>query len=308
MQHPSKHRMLQDDVQQHIRTLVRAFRLRADAQHLEGRGAAQRRKRELQCIALRPCWCLIDEAQPALGERQAFVRPQVPERRLGGLGVMAQRGQRLAAAFEVRSEFRRGYSNARVTLTLECSTDLAVQLRPVPRRRALVQHVSEQRVPERVGRVRGIRAVLIMRRAQPQLLARKFIASLADGRRIAPQRVRERGDTELRPANGRRRQQRSLLATEPGNVVVDDGRETLRHRGAGDLGRGRRVSIALCSACRDVAHDGCHEQRDAVGPRVQGPYERLVTGERWVSFGDVLGDLAFGKRIEHDLLAQPVQA
>ena len=69
--------------------------------------------------------------------------------------------------------------------------------------------------------------------------------------------------------------------------------------------RGRRLARRARITSR---HDRRDEQRHSVGALVQRAHERFVAGDRWRSFRHVVGDLAFGERIEHDLLAQVMQA
>ena len=56
------------------------------------------------------------------------------------------------------------------------------------------------------------------------------LACLTDPGPVALECSRERAGTEFDAANGRRREHHALLVPEPGNVVIDDGRQILRHR------------------------------------------------------------------------------
>lgn len=51
--------------------------------------------------------------------------------------------------------------------------------------RALVQHLAEERVPERIGQLWRIASFLGMRGGQPELLACELLAGLANPRKVA---------------------------------------------------------------------------------------------------------------------------
>ena len=105
---------------------------------------------------------------------------KVRERRFGSLRVVAQRGHRLAAKLEVHREFRRGDLRACRTLAFERRADFAVELRPNRRVRAFVQHLAEERVPERIRQLCRIATHLGMPGGEPQLLAHELVADLTD--------------------------------------------------------------------------------------------------------------------------------
>ena len=90
--------------------------------------------------------------------------------------------------------------------------------------------------------------------------------------------------------------------------MIDDGRQILGNRDFRELRRGSSVVTGLRGARDDLRHDRRDEQRHAVGALMQRAHERFVGGERWRAFRHVVGDLALGERIEHDLLAQAMQA
>ena len=88
-------------------------------------------------------------------------------------------------------------------------------------------------------------------------------------------------------------------------MVVDDGGEVL---GDGHVRDPRLSRCVVVRALHDLGEDRRHEERHAVGALVQGADERFVAGERLRALGHVVRDLGLRERIEHDLLAQPVQA
>ena len=114
---------------------------------------------------------------------------------------------------------------------------------------------------------------------EPPLLAREFVACLADRRRVALQRLRDRADAELDPANGSRGEQRALFAPQLRDVMIDDVRQILWHRHIRELRPGSSVLTALRSTRQDVVQNRRHEERHAVRARVQRTHERFVAGE-----------------------------
>ena len=137
---------------------------------------------------------------------------------------------------------------------------------------------------------------------KPYLLAHKLVADVINRGGIPLERRRDCIDAELDAANGGCRKHRALPALELGDVVLDDRREVLGH---GDFRHllGGNGAAALSGARAHLARDGCDEQRQSIGALVQRAHERFVGGDRWRSSRHVVGDLAFGERIEHDLLA-----
>ena len=115
-------------------------------------------------------------------------------------------------------------------------------------------------------------------------------------------------DAELDAANRGGREHQALIACELRDVMIDDGREILRNRDFRELRPGCSVVTGLRGTRDHLRHHRRDEQRQAVGALVQRAHERFVGGDRWRSFRHVVGDLAFGERIEHDLLAQVMQA
>ena len=169
---------------------------------------------DLQRVALRPRRRLIEQGQATFGEGHALgAALKCSERRFCGLGVVAQRGHRLAASLEVHRELRGRDRHARGTLPFERGADLAVELRAGRWRGALVQHLTEERMPERIGRLGRVAPVSGTRRGEPQPLARELLAGLTDPG--APSRSSawdDRVDAEFDTADGRRGQQGALLA------------------------------------------------------------------------------------------------
>ena len=129
VQQAPAHRMLRDVAKQRVRTLEGALRFGADAEHMEGRHAAKRCERDLERAALRPLGRLMEKVKPRSVRLMHSAGLQVQERGFGSLGVVAQRGHRLAAALEVHRELRGGDRHARGTLPFERRTDFAVELR-----------------------------------------------------------------------------------------------------------------------------------------------------------------------------------
>ena len=169
-----------------------------------GRYSPERRERELERPALGPFRRKRDKRQRTLREGLAFGRAQMEQRGFGGLGVVAHRDQGLVAALEVHRELRDEDWDARCTFAFERGADLAMELRAGRRRGPLVEHLPEKRVPERVRQLARIGAALGAGRREPQLLARERIANLADPLGLALKRPRDRADTELDAAHGRR--------------------------------------------------------------------------------------------------------
>ena len=90
--------------------------------------------------------------------------------------------------------------------------------------------------------------------------------------------------------------------------MLDDRREVLRKSDARDAHRVVAEATARRGPRDHVARHGGDEQRDAVGALVQRSHEVLVTGRGTRTLGNVRGDLRFGERIQHDLLAEVMQA
>ena len=133
------------------------------------------------------------------------------QRGLRRLGVVAQRGHRLAPAVEVHRELRRSHRHAGRTLPFEGRADLAMQMGASRRRGALVQHLAEQGMPERVGRVATIGISGGTRRREPHVLAHHVVAGVGHRGQVALEGQRHRLDTEFDPADRRRREQGTLL-------------------------------------------------------------------------------------------------
>ena len=134
------------------------------------------------------------------------------------------------------------------------------------------------------------------------------VADIANPGGVPLERRRDRIDAELDAANGCRREHRALFVVELGDVVLDDRRQILGNGDFRDL-LGRDVVASPCAARALISrHDGRDEQRQSIGALVQRAHERFVGGDRRRSLRHVVGDLALGERIEHDLLAQVVQA
>ena len=142
---------------------------------------------------------------------------------------------------------------------------------------------------------------------EPQLLAHKFVARVANPVGVPPECIGGRTHAELYTADRGGREQQALIARELRDVMVDDGREILRNCDFGELRRGSSVA-ALRSTRDDFAHHGRHEQWQTVGALMQRTHERFVGGDRWRSLRHVVRNLAFRERVEHDLLAQAGQA
>ena len=194
------------------------------------------------------------------------------------LRVVAQRGHRLAAALEVHGELRwrppatpaaRSPSRAAPTLRWSWARER--------RGGALVQHLPEQGMPERVRQLRRIVPFLDPRGRQPDLLARERLACLDRPRRrrarVQPPACLARNST---PQTAAAAEHHALLVPEPGDVVIDDGRQILRHRHVCESRRGSSVLVVRRCVRYHLAHDGRHEQRHAVRALVQRTHERLV--------------------------------
>ena len=162
-------------------------------------------------------------------------------------------------------------------------------------------------MPEQIRRLGRLPALPGPRRGQPQPLPGQLLAVLLDPRSVAREHGRDRRHTELDTANGRGGEQLALLAAEFGHEVLDDGGQSFRHRQTGEPRSNPSIFVALLGAGGDVAQHGGHEQRDTVGSLVQGTHERFVAGQRWRQLRHDVGNLRFRERIEHDLLAQPMQ-
>ena len=202
-----------DVVEQRVRTLERALRFAARAKHV---GWPQGREAFASVISS-ASRSVPSGACSSRGNARSVMlmhssRAEVRKRGFGGLGVVAQRGHRLAASLEVHRELRGGDRRACGALAFERGADFAVKLRPSRWRRALVQHLAEERVPERIRQLCRIAAFLGTRGDEPQLLARELVACLADPGGVPLERCRDRIDAELDAANGGRREQRALLA------------------------------------------------------------------------------------------------
>ena len=225
----------------------------------------------------------------------------------GGFGVAAHGGRRLAGSLEMHGQLGAGDRHSSGALSFERSADFAVKLCTGRWRRALVQHLAEQRVPERIRRLCRLAAFLGTRGDEPQLLARELVADVTNPVGVPLERGRDRIDAELDTANGGRREQRALLVLELGDVVLDDRRQVL---GNGDLRHllGGNAAAALRGARAHLAHDGCDEQRQSVGALVQRAHERFVAGDRWRSFRHVFRDLCFGERSRTISSREPMQA
>ena len=85
--------------------------------------------------------------------------------------------------------------------------------------------------------------------------------------------------------------------------MIDDGREIVRNRDFFQLAFCRVVVAGFNSASHHVGRERCDEEGQSIGAFVQGTHESLVAGNGWRLFAEVFGDLAFGKRVEHDLFA-----
>ena len=155
---------------------------------------------------------------------------EVQERGFCGFGVVAQRRHRLAASLEVHCELHGRDRQARGTLPFQRRTDLAVELRAGRWRGALVQHLTEEGMAERVRRLGYIAPVSATRRFQPQPLARELLAGLTHGRSTALEHVGHRSDAKLDTADGRRGQQGALLRPKAGDVMIDDAGQILGDR------------------------------------------------------------------------------
>ena len=188
VQQESAHRM-RFAAEQRVRALEGALCFAARAERLHGRHAAQRGERDLHRVALRPRGGLPDDGQRALREAQAGRGAQLPQRRLRGLGVAAQRGHRLPSPVEVHCQLRRGDRQPRGTLPFQRSAYLGMELGTGRRRRTLVRHLAEQRMPERIRQLHRIAASPRGRSGEPELLARQFVTGLADN---SPHRDRAR--------------------------------------------------------------------------------------------------------------------
>ena len=96
-----------------------------------------------------------------------------------------------------------------------------------------------------------------------------------------------------------------MLAAETVDVVVDDRRQVLGH---GHRREARHRRRAFLGALHHLGDDRRNEERHPVGTLMQGTHEGLVARERGRKLSDAVGDLGLGEGIEHDLLAQTVQA
>ena len=202
-------------------------------------------------------------------------------------------------------QLRGGDRHAGGSLAFEGRAHFAVQLHARRRRGAVVQHLAEQRMPEGIRRLQPIAVLSGTRRCEPHVLAHQLVAGQGHRGDVTPQSQRQRVDAELDPADGGCREQRALLAAEPVDVVVDDGRQVLGH---GHRREARLRVGAFVGAFHHLGDDRRDEQRHAVGALVQRTHEGLVARERRRTLRDVVGDLGLGEGVEHDLLAQPVQA
>ena len=81
-----------------------------------------------------------------------------------------------------------------------------------------------------------------------------------------------------------------------------------RFSGTATAARRASACSAFVGAFHHLGDDRRDEQRHAVGALVQRTHEGLVARERRRTLRDVVGDLGLGEGVEHDLLAQPVQA
>ena len=190
-------------------------------------------------------------------------------------------------------------------LAFEGRPHLAMQPHARGRRRAVVQHLAEQRMLEGIRQLQSIAPFPGTGQREPYVLAHQLIAGQGHRGDVEPQGERQRFDPELDPADRGRGEQRALLAAEPGDVVVDDGRQVLGH---GNRREARLRRFAVIGAFHHLRDDRRDEQRHAVGALVQRTDEGLIGRERRRMPGDVGGDLGLGEGVEQDLLAQAVQA
>ena len=158
----------------------------------------------------------------------------------------------------MHSQLGRGDRRSCGELSFQRSADFSVKLCTGRLRRALVQHLAEQRVPERIRRLCRAAAFLGARADEPQLLACELVAGVTNPGGVPLERGRDRIDAELDTANGSRREQRALLVLELGDVMLDDRRQVL---GNGDFRHllGGDAAAALRGARAHLAHDGCDE-------------------------------------------------
>ena len=274
---------------------------------MKGGYAPKRCKRDLRRVAFASLRRVIEQEQRALGEAHALFWAQVCECILRRLRVVAHRGARLAAALEVHCELRGGDRYASDTLPFERGADFAVKLCAGGCGRALVHHLPKESVPERIRRFRRVALMPGTRGDEPQLLACKLVARVHNPVGVPLECMRDCVHTELYAADRGRREQQALIVRELRDVMVDDCGKFLWYCDFGQL-RGRsRVAVRL-STRDDFAHHGRHEQRQTVGALMQRTHERFVGGDRWRSLGHVVRDLTFRERVEHDLLAEAVQA
>ena len=181
VQEASPHRVLRHVAEQGMRPLQSAFRLGGgEATQMGERYSPKRCKRDLQGLALRPVRRLFDERQPALGQARALRRAQALERRFGSLGVVAQCGHRLAPAREVHGELGSRDRHARGPLPLERGANSAMQLGANERAGALVQHLPDERVSERIREVCRVASLSGTRGGEPQSLVGEPLACLFD--------------------------------------------------------------------------------------------------------------------------------
>src|SRR5690349_6562644 len=151
-----------------------------------------------------------------LGERQTLGCAEMEERGVSGLGVVAQCSHCLAAPLEMHRELRGGHGHACGTLTLERGTDFTVELRAGCGCGALVQHLAEERMPERVGELLRSAVMPRTRCGQPQLLARELLTYFRNGRGVTVECIGDRRNAKFDTAHSRCGEQGTLLAAELG--------------------------------------------------------------------------------------------
>ena len=91
-------------VEQRVSSLERALCLAASAKHSGGGETVKRCDGDLQGVALGSVGRLLEHGQRALEDPHALFRAEVGECGIGGFGVVANGGRRLAASLEMRGE------------------------------------------------------------------------------------------------------------------------------------------------------------------------------------------------------------
>ena len=201
-------------------------------------------------------------------------------------------------------QLRRGNRHTGRALAFEGRPHLAMQPHAQRGRGAVVKHLAEQRMPEGIRQLESIASFPGMRHREPYVLAHQLVAGQGHRGDVEPQGRRQRVDPKLDPADRGRSEQRALLPAEPGDVVVDDGRQVLGHgnRRQAILHRG-----AFVRAFHHLRDDRRNEQRHAVRAFVQGTHESFVGPQRRRMLGDVGRDVGPGNG-SSKILAQAVQA